>query len=46
MIKKMLDWVSLRGNYAVHKTVLHLAEVLLNTVIFNKRSQVHIALKT
>ena len=35
----MFEWVSFRGNYAVHK------KVLLNHVIFNKQSQLYSALK-
>ena len=42
----MFEWISCRGNYAVHiKTVLRLAEVLLNRVIFYKRSQQCLVLK-
>ena len=42
----MFEWISYRGNYAVHiKTVLRLAEVLLKHVIFNKRSQLYTVLK-
>ena len=42
----MFDWISCRGHYAVHiKTVLRLAEVLLNREIFNKRSQLCLVLK-
>ena len=42
----MFQWISCKGNYAVHiKTILRLAEVLLNCVIFNKRSQLCIVLK-
>ena len=42
----MFEWISCRGNYAVHiKTVLRLAEVLLNRVIFNKRSQLYLVFK-
>ena len=42
----MFDWISCRGNYTVHiKTDLCLAEVLLNRVIFNKRTQLYLVLK-
>ena len=42
----MFDWISCRRNYTVHiKTDLRLAEVLLNHVIFNKRSQIYLVLK-
>ena len=43
---QMFEWVSFIGNYAVHKkTVLHLAEVLMNRVVFNMRSQLYSVLK-
>ena len=42
----MFDWISCRGNYAVHiKTVLRLTEVLSNRVISNKRSKLYLVLK-
>ena len=42
----MFDLISCRGHYAVHiKTVLRLAEVSLNCVIFNKKSQLYLVLK-
>ena len=42
----MFEWISCRINYAVRiKTVLCLNEVLLNCVIFNKRSQLYLVLK-
>ena len=42
----MFAWISWRGNYAVHiKTVLCLAEVLVNRVIFHKRIQLYLVLK-
>ena len=42
----MFDWISCRENYTVHiKTDLRLAEVFLNRVIFNKRSQLYLVLK-
>ena len=38
--EQMFEWVSFRGNYAVHKkSVLCLTKVLLNLVIFNKALQ-------
>ena len=41
----MFEWISCRGNYAVHiKTILRLAKELLNRVIFNKRSQLNLVL--
>ena len=42
----MFDWISCRGNYAVHiETVLRLAEELLNRVLFNKISQLYLVFK-
>ena len=42
----MFEWTSCRRNYAVHiKTVLRLAEEILNRLIFNKRSQIYLVLK-
>ena len=42
----MFECISCRGNYAVHKkTVLRLAQELLNRVIFNKRIQLYLVLK-
>ena len=42
----MFDCISCRGHYAVHiKTALHLAQVLYNRVVFNKRSKLYLVLK-
>ena len=42
----MFEWVSYKENYAVYKkSVLCLAEALLNCVIFNKWSHLYLALK-
>ena len=42
----MFEWISCRGNYAVHiKTVFRLAKELLNRVIFNMRIQLYLVLK-
>ena len=42
----MFDRISCREHYAVHiKTVFRLAEVLLNRVIFKKKSQLYLVFK-
>ena len=44
--QKMFEWISFRGNYADHiKTVLRLAQLLLNCIIINRRSQLYLDLK-